>query len=68
MTVYLVTRPNGYRGHPPGSTFEATLNPGAEARALRRGDITPIHTEPPTIQPGSYTLPDGWPNQHEEVQ
>lgn len=70
MTEYLVIRRNGYRGHPAGTTFEAALEQRAEQRALARGDIAVVTPSTPSLQPGSYTLPDGWPNRRkkEEVQ
>jgi len=39
MTRYLVTGPTAYAGHQPGEEFTATLDPGAERRALERGNI-----------------------------
>jgi hypothetical protein len=62
MTIgeYLVTGKRNYRGHEPGTIFEARLNPNAEARAINRGDIRLLRQIEPTIQPGSYTFPDGW--------
>ena len=65
MTVYRVTGQRAYRGHRPGSTFEAHLDPHAERRALQREDIQVIHRTNPTLQPGSYTLPTGWLNTEE---
>lgn len=67
MSHYLVTG-RSYRGHQAGSTFEATLDPAAEDRALRRGDITVLEESTPTIQPGSYQLPDAWQNTTEKEQ
>lgn len=66
--VYRVNGRRSYRGHTPGSTFEAVLSPAAEQRALARGDISLIRRVIPTIQPGSYVFPAGWLNQQEEVQ
>lgn len=67
MSRYLVTG-RSYRGHTAGETFEATLDPAAEARALSRGDITVLEHGTPTIQPGSYRLPDAWSNTTEKEQ
>lgn len=39
MAIYRVTGSRAYREHPPGTTFEADLEPAAEARAIGRGDI-----------------------------
>jgi hypothetical protein len=57
---YLVTGKRNYRGHEPGTTFEANLAPGPEGRAIARGDIRLLRKIEPTVQPGSYTFPDGW--------
>lgn len=65
--VYLVGPRRAYRGHAPGSEFAAVLDPRAEGRAIRRGDITLLESITPTVQPGSYTLPTGWLQQQEEV-
>ncbi len=61
MTVYLVTGPVAYREHQPGLTFEADLPVNEEARALARGNVEIIDPSLPAIRPGSWTLPDGWP-------
>jgi hypothetical protein len=37
--TYRVTGSTTYAGYPPGSTFEAELDEGAERRALARGSI-----------------------------
>ena len=58
----------GYRGHKHGEVFEATLDPGAEHRALARRNIRVIDKSKPTLQPGSYKLPPGWADSKEEVQ
>jgi len=59
--VYLVTGRRQYRGHSPGTTFEALLDRAAEQRAIARGDIRLIRRVTPGLEPGSYTLPAGWP-------
>lgn len=68
--IYKVGHRRSYRGHAPGTTFEARLDPGAEQRALQRGDIELVRRTVPALQPGSFTLPRGWlnPNRNEEVQ
>lgn len=58
---YLVTGKREYRGHVPGSTFEAALDRNAEQRAINRGDIRLLRRFTPDLEPGSYTLPDPWP-------
>ena len=60
MAEYEVTGKREYRGHSPGSTFEARIPPGPESRAIARGDIVRIRTVEPSIQPGSFSLPEGW--------
>lgn len=59
--VYEVTGNREYRGHKPGTTFEAVLDPGPEQRAIARGDIRLIDRITPSIRAGSLTMPDGWP-------
>lgn len=49
-----------YRDKHPGETFEARLDRAAVSRAVARGDIRVVRVVEPTIQSGSYTLPDGW--------
>lgn len=57
---YLVTGRRQYRGHDPGTTFEAILDAGAEARAIARGDITLLRRVTPSLVPGSYRFAPGW--------
>lgn len=64
--LYEVTKRRSYRGHAPGSRFEAVLDPRAEARAIARGDIVRLERITPSLRPGSYALPHGWLNQTEE--
>jgi hypothetical protein len=58
---YLVTGRREYRGHKPGTTFEAALDSGAASRAIARGDIRLLRDFTPDLEPGSYVLPDPWP-------
>lgn len=58
---YIVSGNRPYRGHQPGATFEAQLEPVIEARATARGAITLLERVEPGLEPGSYTLPDNWP-------
>lgn len=60
MTVYRVTGPYRYREHQPGELFEATLPPDVEARAVNRGAVEIVDANPVSLQPGSWTLADGW--------
>lgn len=39
LTEYKVTGLRAFRGHAPGATFEAELDPGQEKRAVARGAI-----------------------------
>lgn len=59
--LYLVSGHREYRGHKPGSYFEAALDPGAEQRAIRRGDIRLIKRIEVKLEPRSYRLPKDWP-------
>lgn len=59
--VYKVTGSRPYRGHEPGTVFEACLAPGPEQRAICRGDITLLERVTPDLAPGSYRLPPDWP-------
>lgn len=65
--VYEVTGSRAYRGHKPGSRFEARLDRGAERRAVIRGDIRLVERVVPSIRPGSFRLPPGWEGQPTEV-
>ena len=59
MSIYKVTGPSEFRGHQPGTTFEARLPEPMERRALRRGNIELVEQSTPKLQPGSYRLPRG---------
>ncbi len=59
--IYSVTGRRSYRGHKPGDTFEARLEPEAEYRAVRRGDITLLKRVELTLLEGSFALPKDWP-------
>jgi hypothetical protein len=65
MGVYEVTGKREYRGHAPGTEFEANLQPGAERRAVDRGDIVLLRRVTPTL-PAEFCLPDGWIASHRE--
>jgi hypothetical protein len=65
--LYEVLNPRGYRGHSRGAQFEGLLEPDAERRALARGDIRVLQRVTPSVRPGTFTLPQGWTNQYEEV-
>lgn len=60
MGEYEVVGRREYRGHQPGEIFEARLPVGPESRAIARGDIVRLRTVEPSIQPGSFSLPEGW--------
>lgn len=57
---YQVIGPASYRGHPPGTRFEANLQPGPETRAISRAAIRFLGHVNPAPPPGSYRLPPGW--------
>lgn len=56
---YLVTGRRNYRGHTPGTLFEAQHD-AAKQRAIGRGDIKVIRLIAPGVPKGA-TLPDRWP-------
>jgi hypothetical protein len=58
---YVVTGNRQYRGHDPGTLFEAILDPLAERRAVRRGAIRLVERVRPEVEPGSFRLPKDWP-------
>jgi hypothetical protein len=58
---YLVLGTRLYRGHPPGTTFEAKLDPAAEQRAIERGAIKVLTRVEPSLDTESYQLPPDWP-------
>ncbi len=59
--IYLVTGSRRYRGHEPGTRFEARIDPVVELRAIRRGAIQLLERVTPALEQGSYRLPDDWP-------
>ena len=60
MSIYRVSGQYRYRDHDVGETFEAYLEPDAEARALTLGTIEIIDRRQVGLRPGSYRLPAGW--------
>lgn len=54
---YKVTGNRKYRGHDPGTIFEARIDPAVEQRAIDRGAIELLERVTPGLEPGSYTLP-----------
>ncbi len=64
--VYVVIGKRQYRGHAPGTRFEARLEPAAAQRAINRGDIELIEMITPALEPGSYRLPSDWPSKVNE--
>lgn len=60
MTVYLVTGPHPYRDHRPGETFEATLEPDVEARAVASHAIRIVDARPVTYDSTAARMPSGW--------
>lgn len=60
FATWEVTGRRPYRGHAPGSTFEAWLDVRVSDRAVARGDIRRKRNARPGLRPGSYTFPRGW--------
>ena len=60
MGEYQVVGRREYRGHKPGTVFEARIDRNAAMRAVIRGDIRLLRLVEPVLQPGSWVLPDGW--------
>lgn len=60
MSIYQVTGPRSYRGHPTGDIFETILSPDSEALALRVGAIRVLEHSTPGLRPGSWKPPRGW--------
>ncbi len=66
MGEYEVTGKREYRGHSPGSVFQARIPAGPAGRAIARGDIRFIREVTPELQSG-WHLPDGWGNVNHDV-
>ena len=60
MGIFRVIGRHNYRGHRPGETFDATLDPAAVERAVAIGALEVIDGRRTELRPGSWTLPDGW--------
>lgn len=58
--LFRVTGRRRYRGHEPGDEFETMFDPAIQ-RALDRGDIRLLREIVPSLQEGSYQLPEDWP-------
>jgi hypothetical protein len=58
---YRVVGNRAFRGHEPGTVFEAVLDERQEARAIARGTIDLLERIPADLPAGSYRLPSGWP-------
>jgi hypothetical protein len=63
---YEVVGKRAYRGHAPGTEFEARLDRAAEIRAVNRGSIRLLARVDADLVPGSYRLPVGWPTHEAE--
>jgi hypothetical protein len=55
--LYRVSGTRAYRGHEPGTEFQARLERNAEQRAIARGDIILLDRLTPALEPGSWQLP-----------
>jgi len=58
--VYRVIGRRKYRGHEPGTVFEAYLDPAVEQRAIARNAIELLRRESPTVEPAKYEPPAEW--------
>jgi hypothetical protein len=58
--VYRVSGRRRYRGHEPGTVFEAAIDSAVESRAINRGDIELLRHVEPDLEAGSWRL-NGWP-------
>lgn len=54
---YEVVGSRTYRGHEPGTVFEAVLERQAETRALNRGNIRLLERVEIGVESGSFALP-----------
>lgn len=61
--VYEVIGARKYRGHDPGTVFEAQLDPGVEQRAIDRRAIRLIRRVTPSVVPAHFTPPANWPTE-----
>lgn len=64
--IYEVIGTRKYRGHDPGTRFEALLDRPAEMRALARGSIRLVERIEIEV-PAGYTFPQGWLPKEEPV-
>lgn len=58
--VYRVIGRRKYRGHDPGTVFEAYLDPAVEQRAIARRAIELLRREAPTVEPAKFEPPAEW--------
>lgn len=66
--VYLVTGKRQYRGHDPGTRFEAAIDAAVEARAITRGDIQLLERVIPSIDGRDLAFGSDWPPGREVPQ
>lgn len=59
LGVYKVTGRRVYRGHEPGTVFEARIDGTVAARAIKRGDLQLLEYVTPDLPP-EWALPKGW--------
>lgn len=57
--AWLVVGKRAYRGHDPGTEFEASIPAAPAKRALVRGDIRLLEEFVPA-PPAEHQLPEGW--------
>lgn len=59
MSIYRVRGSYHFRGHAPGTTFEASLEPDEERRAVRRGNIEILFSQRITLDESKIRRPKG---------
>lgn len=66
--VYEVIGHRKYRGHDPGTVFEAALDPAVEQRAISRRAIRLVRREIPRVVPARFKPPANWPPQGDTTE
>lgn len=60
LAEYQVIGGRSYYDHKPGELFQEREGRAVDVRAVARGAIRFVRVVTPEIQPGSYSLPEGW--------
>lgn len=61
MKEYAVVGTTRFNGFHPGDSFVDELDPGLEARAIRRGEIKVVRVLKDTLDLTRVSMPRGWP-------